>query len=156
MMANTVARKLLNEGKRHLKSDNIDKALRSLEKAFREDKKDTEIMSYYGMCKAVRGGRVGLGIELCIQAIKGDHRSGDYYLNLGKVFVAAGNIKGAVLVFRKGLGFDHKNSELIKALTGLGYRSRPAIRVIDRSNLINRFFGKLMRKKQGSEQTEGA
>jgi tetratricopeptide (TPR) repeat protein len=154
-MAKSAARNLFNEGKKHLKADNIDKALRSFEKAFREDKSDTEIMSYYGMCKAVRGGRVGLGIELCIQAIKRDHRRGDCYLNLGKVFVAAGNIKGAVSVFRKGLSFDHKNGEIIKALTGLGYRSRPAITVIERSNPINRFFGKLMRKKEGSEQPKG-
>ena len=150
-MANGSARNLFKEGKSHLKADNIDKALRSFEKAYREDRNDPEIMSYYGMCKAVRGGRVGLGIELCIRAIKGDHLRGDFYLNLGNVYVAAGNIKGAVSVFRKGLSFDHKNAGLVKALTGLGYRSRPVISIIERSNPINRFFGKLMRKKQDNK-----
>ncbi len=152
-MANSSARNLFEVGKRHLKADNIDKALRSFEKAFREDKTDTDIMSYYGMCKAVRGGRVGLGIELCIRAIKGNHRESSYYLNLGKVYEAAGNIKGAVNVFRKGLSFDAKNPELIKALTGLGYRNRPVISVIERSNPINRFFGKLMRKKPDTDSS---
>ncbi len=150
-MANGSARNLFKEGKSHLKAENIDKALRSFEKAYREDKSDTEIMSYYGMCKAVRGGGVGLGIELCIRAIKGDYRRGDFYLNLGNVYVAAGNVKGAVSVFRKGLSFDPKNTGLVKALTGLGYRNRPVISVIERSNPINRFFGKLMRKKPGEE-----
>ena len=149
-MANSSAGNLFEEGKRHLKTDNIDKALRLFEKAYREDKTDTDIMSYYGMCKAVRGGRVGLGIELCIKAIKGNYRQGNYYLNLGRVYEAAGNIKGAACVFRKGLSFDVKNSELINALSGLGYRSRPIIKVIERSNPINRFFGKLLRKRSDS------
>ncbi|MBI5344696.1 MAG: hypothetical protein HZB83_05075, partial [Deltaproteobacteria bacterium] len=62
MMATETANDNFRAGKRHLKEENIDKALRSFEKAFKEDADNPEFMSYYGMCKAIRGGEIGLGL----------------------------------------------------------------------------------------------
>src|SRR5574337_261112 len=82
-------------GKRFLREENMDKSLRAFEKAFKEDKDNADYMSYYGMLKALRGGEIGLGLELCTRAIKKEFFKAEYYLNLGRVYMAAGNKKGA-------------------------------------------------------------
>jgi tetratricopeptide (TPR) repeat protein len=128
-------------GKRFLREDNFDRALKSFEKAWKEDKENPEYMSYYGLCRAVRSGEIGLGLELCTRAIKKEFFKAEFYLNLGRVYMAAGNKKGAIKVFKKGLRYDQGNEELYKALTSLGFRSRPVISFLDRSNPVNKFLG---------------
>ncbi len=133
-------------GKRYLKEDNMDKALRAFEKAYKEDKESPVYMSYYGMCKALRGGEMGLGLELCTRAIKKEFHKVEYYINLGKVYMAAGNKKGALKVFKTGLRFDPNNEELSKYLIELGFRSQPIIPNLDRSNPINKYLGIFFRR----------
>ena len=133
-------------GKRFLREDNFDRALRSFEKAWKEDRENPEYMSYYGLCKALRGGEIGLRLELCTRAIKREFFKAEFYLNLGRVYMAAGNKKGAMKVFKKGLRYDQGNEELYKALTDLGFRTRPVIPVLDRANPVNKFLGILFRR----------
>lgn len=133
-------------GKRFLKEDNLDRALRSFEKAYKEDKENAEYMSYYGMLKAIRGGEIGLGLELCTRAIKKEFFRGEFYINLGRVYMAAGNKKGAIKVFKKGLKFDQANEEINKYLVELGFRGRPVLPGIDRSNPVNKLLGILFRR----------
>ncbi len=140
------AREQFVAGKRFLREDNVDKALRHFEKAWKEDKENAEYMSYYGLCKALRGGEIGLGLELCTRAIKKEFFKAEFYLNLGRVYMAAGNKKGAIKVFKKGLRYDQGNEELYKALTGLGFRTRPVIPLLDRANPMNKFLGILIRR----------
>ena len=140
------AREQFIAGKRFLREDNFDRALRSFEKAWKEDRENPEYMSYYGLCKALRGGEIGLGLELCTRAIKKEFFKAEFYLNLGRVYMAAGNKKGAMKVFKKGLRYDQGNEELYKALTDLGFRTRPVIPVLDRSNPVNKFLGILFRR----------
>ena len=140
------AREQFIAGKRFLREENIDKALRHFEKAWKEDKENPEYMSYYGLCKALRGGEIGLGLELCTRAIKKEFFKAEFYLNLGRVYMAAGNKKGAIKVFKKGLRYDQGNEELYKALTGLGFRTRPVIPLLDRANPMNKFLGILFRR----------
>ncbi len=133
-------------GKKHLKEDNIDKALRAFEKAYREDKDMAEHMSYYGLCKAVRSGEIGFGLELCTRAIKKEFFRAEFYLNLGKVYLAAGNKKGAIKVFLKGLKFEPANEEINKYLVDLGFRKRPFVPVLERSNPVNKYLGIIFRR----------
>src|SRR5574337_1350440 len=79
-------------GKRFLREENMDKSLRAFEKAFKEDKDNADYMSYYGMLKALRGGEIGLGLELCTRAIKKEFFKAEYYLNLGS-FVTFNTVK---------------------------------------------------------------
>jgi tetratricopeptide (TPR) repeat protein len=137
-----------NAGMEHLKDDNIDKALRAFEKAYRGDKSNASYMSYYGMCKALRGGQIGLGLEMCTMAIKKEFYRSEFYLNLGKVYLAAGNRKVAIKVLKKGLRFEPRNQEIHKHLAVLGCRDRPVIESLERSNPINKFLGVFLRKKK--------
>lgn len=133
-------------GKRFLREENFDRALKSFEKAWKDDRENPEFMSYYGLCKALKGGEIGLGLELCTRAIKIEFFKAEFYLNLGRVYMAAGNKKGAMKVFKKGLKYDQGNEEIFKALTGLGFRSRPIIPFLDRNNPVNKFLGILLKR----------
>ena len=74
-MALESAEEQFRAGKRLLKDSNIERALKAFEKAFKEDKAKPEYMSYYGLCKAIKG-EIGLGLELCTRAIKGLQQAG--------------------------------------------------------------------------------
>ncbi|MFQ5735503.1 MAG: tetratricopeptide repeat protein [Thermodesulfobacteriota bacterium] len=140
------AREQFIAGKNFLKADNMDRALGAFEKAYMEDRERPEYMSYFGLCKALGGGEIGLGLELCTRAIKEEFFKAEYYLNLGRVYMAAGNKKGAIKVFLKGLKFDPQNEEISRRLIELGFRNRPVIKMLDRSNPINKFLGIFFRR----------
>ncbi len=145
-MATETSREQFAQGKRFLKQDNMDRALRAFEKAYKEDREDPEYLSYYGLCKALRAGEIGLGLELCTKAIKKEFFKAEYYTNLGKVYLAAGNKKSAIKVFLKGLKFEPNNEEMHKYLVDLGFRKNPIIRGLGRANPVNKFLGILFRR----------
>ncbi|MBI5885459.1 MAG: tetratricopeptide repeat protein [Deltaproteobacteria bacterium] len=133
-------------GQRYLKEEKMDQALKAFEKAYKEDREDPYYLSYFGMCKAIRSGEIGLGLELCTRAIKKEFFKAEFYLNLGKVYLAAGNKKGAIKVFLKGLKFDPNNEEINKHLIDIGFRRKPVIPVLTRTNPVNKFLGILIRR----------
>lgn len=141
-----ISREQFELGKKLLGEDNIDKALRAFEKAYKADKNNPDNLSYYGLCKALRSGEIGLGIELCTAAIKKEFHRPEYYLNLGRIYLAAGNKKSAVKVFKKGLKFAPESAELHKELADLGFRNKPVIQALERSNPINKYLGILLRR----------
>lgn len=145
-MASETANENFTAGIGFLKEENMDKALRAFEKAWKEDRENADYMSYYGMCKAIRGGEIGLGLELCTKAIKKEFFKAEFYQNLGKVYMSAGNKKGAIKVFLKGLKFAPQDDGLNKLLIELGFRNKPVIPVLDRGNPINKVLGVFFRR----------
>ncbi|MEE9613333.1 MAG: tetratricopeptide repeat protein [Thermodesulfobacteriota bacterium] len=132
-----------NKGKRLLGDGSMEAATRAFEKAYKQDKENALYMSYYGMCKAVRWGEVGLGLDLCTRAIKKEFYKAELYANLGRVYVAAGNKKGAITVVKKGFRHDPENEQLHTMMVELGVRRRPAIPSLKRSNFLNRILGRI-------------
>lgn len=145
-MATESSEEQFRSGRRYLREDNLDKALRAFEKAYKEDRENPGYMSYYGMCKGLRGGEIGLALELCTRAIKKEFHRAEFYANLGRVYMAAGNKKGAIKVFKTGLRFDANNEEINKYLIELGFRHKPVIPILKRSNPVNKFLGILFRR----------
>jgi len=140
------AKRYFIEGKQLLQKDRLDRAMRAFGKAHREDRANPSYMSYYGLCKALRGGDIGFGIDLCTKAIKKEFSRAEFYLNLGKVYLSVGNKKGAVNVFKKGIKFEPANDELNKQLFDLGIRKPAPIPGLERENKANRFLGLLFRR----------
>lgn len=134
------------QGMQFLKNNNLDKATRLFEKAYKEDKENARYMSYYGMCAAIRWGEIGLGIELCTRAVKKEFYKTEYYINLSKVYIKANNKKGAISALKKGLRFDPENDIIHEELIKLGARKKPIIPFMNRSNPINKFLGIFLRK----------
>lgn len=133
-------------GLKYLKTGEMEAATRAFEKAYREEKANPAYMSYYGMCAALKWGKIGLGLELCTKAIKREFFKADFYLNLGKVYSAADNKKGAVTAFKKGLKIDPDNEELHEMLVTLGLRKRPVVPFLKRGNPINKYLGIFFRR----------
>lgn len=134
------------QGLQFLKDDNLEKATRSFEKAYKEDKENAKYMSYYGMCAAMRWGEIGFGIELCTRAVKKEFFKTEYYINLAGVYLKADNKKGAITVLKKGLRFDPENDIIHEELVRLGARKKTILPFLKRSNPINRFLGIFLRK----------
>lgn len=140
------AKEHFDAGLAYLKKDDMDLACTSFEKAYKLEKKNSNYMSYYGMALAIRWGKIGQGLELCTQALKKEFFKADYYLNLGRVYLAAENKKGALTVFKKGLKFDHDNEELHEMLILLGVRKRQIIPFLKRSHPLNKTLGVFFRR----------
>ncbi len=145
-MSNDRAEETFQKGLTFLSKDNLEKATRAFEKAHKESNNHPRYMSYFGMCAARRWGAVGMGLELCTRAIKREFYNVEYYINLGKVYMAADNKKGAITVFTKGLRYDPNNNELNDLLIELGFRKRPVIPFLRRSNPLNLVLGIFFRR----------
>ena len=138
--------KFFKEGQKFLRKGDLEEAAKAFEKAYNLDRDNPAYMSYYGMCAALKWGKIGLGLELCTKAIKKEFFKAEYYLNLGKVYLAADNKKGAITAFKKGLRFDPNSEELNEMMIQLGIRKRPIIPFLKRSNPINKYLGIFFRR----------
>lgn len=145
-MTTTLSEEEFKKGLLFFKQNNLEKAIKAFEIAYKEDKENAKYMSYYGLCAALKLGEIGLGLELCTKAIKKEFYKTEYYINLGSVYLKADNIKGALTVFKKGLKFDPENEIIHKELVKLGARKNSILPFLKRSNPINKFLGILFRK----------
>lgn len=145
-MTSVTPKEAFIQGKNYLNEDNLDKALKSFEKAYKADPNNPEYMSYLGMCKALRGGEIGLARELCTAAIKKEFFKAEYYYNLGRVYIAGGNKKVAVKILLKGLRHDPDNKPINTLLEDLGFRRKPVIPALPRTNFVNKYLGILFRR----------
>jgi len=129
-------------------------AFELLQQAAVQFPEDPFILSYYGCLLAVVERKYRTGIETCRKAIallKKQATFGEemlypgFYLNLGRAYLAASKKDDAILAFKKGLQFDHDNSDLLKELRALGVRKPPPVPFLGRTNPINKYIGKLLR-----------
>ncbi len=133
-----------------LRRKNYKSAFRLAKDAYQQYPEDPVVLSYYGCLTAGVGRNYEGGIKSCKQALKALKRS-DYdkshfpeiYINLGRAYLAAGDKKHAFDSFHKGLAKDKGNKDLLWELKKLGRRRPPVLPFLKRSNLINRYLGKL-------------
>lgn len=102
-------------------------------------------LSYYGLCLAMANGRLSEAMEICEQAVEAEFYNPDLYLNLGKVYLKAGDRARAFGALVRGLQLNPRHPGLIRAIRRLGLRRRPAVRFLGRAHLVNRLLGRLLR-----------
>ena len=100
-----------------------------------------ELLSLYGLCIAFAEDRVQKGTMLCKIAVEMDISQPELYVNLGRVYLQAGQKSRAIQTFRKGLSKTGRNNELEQELTKLGVRARQPIPFLPRSNFLNKYIG---------------
>ena len=143
-MISIEAEKEFTKGVKALQDGNAVVALTCFEKAAGISPRPV-YFSYLGYCIAKERGQVQKGMLLCSEAMESEPENAVHYLNLGKIYLLAGNKQEAIRVFRKGLGFG-KDRELTAQLDAIGTRSPVIFGSLSRSNPLNRYLGLLLRK----------
>lgn len=145
----------LNEIRNKLQRKYNKSALALLESAFEHYPDDPFLLSYYGYLEAILKKNNKKGIETCLGALrrlKGNVPVGlelfypALYLNLGKIYLAAGYRKAAIDSFYKGLTFDHENKDLLSEIKKLITRKNPVVGFLPRSHPVNKYLGMLRHK----------
>jgi tetratricopeptide (TPR) repeat protein len=113
--------------------------------------KSAKGLSYFGLCIALVQKKYKTAIDLCKRALELEFYNSDHYVNLMRVYVAAGNRKKALETVEAGLKLHPEDDALLAARRSLGMRARPAVPFLDRANPINVSLGRARHaKKQGS------
>ncbi|HEX7155463.1 MAG TPA: hypothetical protein VF618_28615 [Thermoanaerobaculia bacterium] len=114
--------------------------------------KDASGLSYFGLCLALVQKKFKPAIDLCKRAIDLEFYNPDHYINLSRVYVAAGNRKKAVETAESGLKLMPEDDDLLALRKELGVRARPAIPFLDRTNPINVSLGQARHAKKVSDE----
>ncbi len=145
----------------HLKNNKPVSAYSVANDALKRYPKNPLIVSYHGVLLALMERKHRSAIEACRKALILFKPEDDYnatlvyphlYLNLGKTYLMAGRRKEAIEAFQKGFKYERSNPELKHELRRLGIRKAPPIPFLSRSNLINKYLGKLLHKARGENQ----
>ncbi|HTG00002.1 MAG TPA: hypothetical protein VK654_05385 [Nitrospirota bacterium] len=149
----------LQEARHHLAGKNPRAAYELLKTAVVQFDNDPLLLSYYGYLKAEIDGAYHGGIEDCSRAlllyqrlilrsgIIGDETlKAVLFLNLGRAYRAAGMRKDAYDTLTKAMLLDLQNGDILAEFGCMGVRKRRPIPFLSRSNPINNFIGKMMRK----------
>jgi tetratricopeptide (TPR) repeat protein len=99
--------------------------------------------SYYGYMLAAALGRTREGLHLCRKAADSEFYTPDILLNLARVYLMAGDKKGAWATLMKGLQIDPEHRGLAAEARKMGIRRRPVFPFLDRSHPLNRVAGRL-------------
>lgn len=116
-------------------------ALLQLEKA--ADMRSPLVYSYLGYCLARERRLFADGLALCREALQQEPSNPVYFLNLARIYREAGARKQAVDTLRRGLRYQ-RHPLLVRELAELGIRRSPLLPFLDRTNPLNKFFGKLL------------
>ncbi len=101
--------------------------------------------SYLALCLAKARGQYREAIALCGEALEKDPANPVHYVNLGRIYVLAGQREKALEVLRQGLQYQ-RNDEILRELEMLGMRGRPVFPYLRRENPLNKYCGILLKK----------
>lgn len=107
--------------------------------------------SYLGCCLAGLEGRNREGLALCRRAIELEFYHPENYLNLARIYAAAGPRSTRLLMdaVEKGLALDPAHRELLELRAAHNTRRRSAIPFLRRDHRLNRFLGRLRHRLRG-------
>ncbi len=99
--------------------------------------------SYHAYVIARERGEFTHALALCRKSLREEPRNTRLYLNLGRVFLAAGRRDQAIRAFRQGLKFGN-DPKIRRHLDQLGLRKPEPIPALDRNNPLNKYLGLLL------------
>lgn len=143
-MPNTPTETPFEEGLKALTSRRTGEALQWFEKAVAEEKTPLTC-SYLAFCRAKETGRYKEAIALCMEAMKEEPKNSEIYLNLGRVYLLAGQRKSAIRAFDLGLRHG-RNAQIMNELNAIGRRKTPPLPFLPRENPLNKYLGRFLKK----------
>lgn len=129
-----------------LKRDKTREALVAFRHALAIRGAEPKYMSFYGLSLALVEGKLREALGLCEKAVGKEFYRPELYLNLGRVYLMAGNRKKAHMALRKGLALDRENMEIRSELERMGVRRPPVFPFLDRRNPANKVAGKVLHR----------
>lgn len=114
----------------------------------------TEGLSYFALCLALVEKQYRPAIEMAEKAIDLQFYKAEHYLNLGKIYVAAGDRKKGIEIVDRGLGVVPDDERLRSYRTELGVRQPKPVPFLDRGNPINKSLGRARRSKQSDDESD--
>jgi tetratricopeptide (TPR) repeat protein len=105
-------------------------------------------LSYFGLCLALVQKKIKPAIDLCKRAIDLQFYNVDHYVNLTRVYIAAGHRKKALDTVSQGLKSHPEDEGLSEVRRKLGIRKRPTVPFLDRSHPINVTLGQSRHAKK--------
>jgi len=145
-LSGTDAEEFFQAGVFLLKRGRPKDALKALSRALSIKATEPRYMSYYGLSMALSGGDRADAVGYCERAIQRESFRSELFLNLGKVYLSAGNRKRAHQAFRKALALDKDNREVRTELLKMGVRKPPVLPFLDRGHPLNKLAGKWLHK----------
>ena len=101
------------------------------------------VYSYLGYGIALRQQRLSEGLKLCQHAVKMEFYQAENFLNLARTLVLGGHRRAAVRALADGLKVEPDNEQLLKLQHEIGFRKRPVLSFLSRSNPINSLLGRI-------------
>ncbi|HSD50314.1 MAG TPA: hypothetical protein VLG48_02820, partial [Candidatus Methylomirabilis sp.] len=98
------------------------------------------LASYLGYCLARERQQFKEATGLCRQALAKEPEKAIHYLNLGRIFLAAGEKRLAINAFYQGLKRE-RHRLIVDELKRLGIRKRPVVGPLSRSHPVNKYLG---------------
>lgn len=103
------------------------------------------VRSYLAVCLAKERRQVQKAVALCTGALQEEPNNPVHYLNLGRIYLLAGQKNKAILTWRRGLRFG-RNQYIVNELKHLGMRRPPVLESLGREHPLNRYLGILFKK----------
>ena len=108
-----------------------------------ELEKSPEVCSYLAFCRAKTRGSFSEAIALAREAIDSSPENVAMYLNLGRIYLLAGDKESALAVFRRGMQCVD-NQEILKELEIHGNRKPTLFPALKRSHPLNKYLGLIL------------
>jgi len=141
--ASEEAQAALEEGLAALARDEPVEAHRCFARAHRRSPSDLRVMSWYGLTLVLVEKNSSLGMLYCDQAVRLGGPEPEASLNQARVHLALSQRERAVKAITRGLAAHPEDPRLRAAKDAMGWRRRPILSFLPRSNFLNRWLGKL-------------
>jgi tetratricopeptide (TPR) repeat protein len=135
---------LIQKGVAALKEGNTLVAMIHFEDAAKLEDTPT-VRSYLAFCLAKERQQMTKAISLCLTAMQQEPTRALHCLNLGRIYLMAGQKTRAIQTFRKGLKLE-RNQQIIDELKNLGLRQPPVLKTLSRDHPLNKCLGILFQK----------
>lgn len=124
------------------------KAITISSEAAESDKARARYLSFCGVCVYRTGGRLSEAYSLCKRAVELDTNNAGLWRNLAKIAQAAGRQGQAHRALRHalGLGLSPGHLGILQDLRKLGFRRKPVLHFLSRSNPFNVLCGRILQR----------
>lgn len=137
------AEAVAEEGIGHYEAQDLEAAHAAFERAHRRAGNDPRIMSWYGVTLVLVERNSNLGMLYCDQALRIAGPTPELLLNQARAYLALHQRERAYRAIHRGVTQWPDHPALRLAQDAMGWRRRPVLPCLGRSNPLNRWLGKL-------------